>query len=197
MWEYCTAFVALATECLLPVQATGHQCSQRWEQSSVSRVSNSSGKNIIWGKRQMYFGIRGRTGAQKEQQRTGNICWLAGKQCQVQAEETLTVLPKFIPGEVSDRPHFPNADYTACFWPSRWVWGAQLCLSMRMGEADLPSQSYVALHCICEAKWERLKEGWRCHPRYEWYHLMPQCLSCLRESLIHPSEFFPDAETQF
>lgn len=35
----------------------------------------------------------------------------------------------------------------------------QLCLSMRMGEANLPSQSYVALHCICEAKWERLKEG--------------------------------------
>lgn len=75
--------------------------------------------------------------------------------------------------------------------------GIQLCLSMRMGEADSPSQSCAALHCICEAKWERLKEGWRCHPRYEWYHLKPQCLACLRGSLIHPSKFCPDAETQF
>lgn len=66
-------------------------------------------------------------GARKEQQPTGNICWLAGKQCQVQAEETLTMLPKFTPGftGLSDRPHFPNAVYTGCFWPSRWVCSAQ------------------------------------------------------------------------
>lgn len=37
--------------------------------------------------------------------------------------------------------------------------GSTTTASLRMGEADLPSQFYVALHCICEAKWELLKEG--------------------------------------
>lgn len=74
--------------------------------------------------------------------------------------------------------------------------GSTAMAKMRMGQVDLRSQFCVVLRCICEAKWELLKEGWRCRPRYEWYHLMPQCFSCLKGSLSYPSQFFPDVETQ-
>lgn len=94
----------------------------------------------------MCFGIQGRMGAWKEQQPTRNICWLAGKQCQVQAEEMLTVLPKFTQGELSDRPPVPNAVHRACFWPSRWVWGAQQAPAV-LGHEN--GRSWLTITILC------------------------------------------------
>lgn len=44
------------------------------------------------------------------------------------------------------RPHFPNALYTACFWPSRWVWGAQQVPAMLEHENG---RSWLTITILC------------------------------------------------